>query len=346
MDEHLKNVWIAFSDADEALKKLRKRSTLESLWERAKVLEQGLRSFLSKHRKSARRRGRAVADPTLTELFEQARTAQAQDPSRKLAPDRHSNRDFFVADILEWALKDDWHSMEHPMFSLAKKPDTHIRHYEHNGSTITIEPGPRGIPTIWDKDVLIYAVSQLIAALNQGRQPSRTIRFTAYDFLINTNRHTGGGDYEQLAESLRRLAGTRFETNIATGGLRIKHGFSLLDEWRTIEKAPSGRLVAVEITLSQWLYNAVITREVLTLNRDYFRLNGGLERRLYELARKHCGNQKRWSLSLELLHKKAGSTAPVWKFRQVLARVIRSNELPDYRIDYQPETNQIVFVRQ
>jgi len=75
-------------------------------------------------------------------------------------------------------------------------------------------------------------------------------------------------------------------------------------------------------------------------------LNGGLERRLYELARKHCGNQEQWIISLELLHKKAGSTAPVWKFRQVLARVIRSNEVPDYRIDYQPETNQVVFVRQ
>jgi plasmid replication initiation protein len=283
---------------------------------------------------------------TLSELFEQARAAQAEKPPRReLAPDRHPNRDFFVADILDWALKDDRASMEHPMFSLAKKLQTDVRRYEHNGNTIVIEPGRHGMPTIWDKDVLIYAVSQLIAALNQGRQTSRTIRFTAYDFLVSTNRHTGGGDYGQLAESLRRLAGTRFETNIATGGLRIKHSFSLLDEWRTIEKAPSGRLVAVEITLSQWLYNAAIAREVLTLNRDYFRLNGGLERRLYELARKHCGNQERWNVGLELLHKKAGSTAPLWKFRQILARVTRSNALPDYRINYQTETDQAVFVR-
>ena len=80
---------------------------------------------------------------------------------------------------------------------------------------------------------------------------------------------------------------------------------------------------------------------------DYHRAaqaRGG-RRRLYELARKHCGNQEQWTISLELLHKKAGSTAPVWKFRQVLIRVIRSNELPDYRIDYQQETNQVVFVR-
>src|SRR5215472_10524254 len=98
---------------------------------------------------------------TLTELFEQARAAQAQDPSRRLALDRHPNRDFFVADILDWALKGDHASMEHPMFSLSKTTDTKIRHYEHNGNTITIEPSRHGMPTIWDKDILIYAVSQL-----------------------------------------------------------------------------------------------------------------------------------------------------------------------------------------
>lgn len=35
----------------------------------------------------------------------------------RLLPDRHPVRDFFIADILDWALKDDRHSMEHPFFS-------------------------------------------------------------------------------------------------------------------------------------------------------------------------------------------------------------------------------------
>jgi hypothetical protein len=35
--------------------------------------------------------------------------------------DRHPVRDFFVADILDWALKDDRASMEHPFFALSKK---------------------------------------------------------------------------------------------------------------------------------------------------------------------------------------------------------------------------------
>lgn len=74
-----------------------------------------------------------------------------------LLPDRHPNRDFFIADLVEWAIKDDRHSMEHPMFSLSKNPDHKIRRYEHNGNTVVIAPGAYGLATIWDKDILIYA---------------------------------------------------------------------------------------------------------------------------------------------------------------------------------------------
>src|SRR6516225_6423847 len=86
-----------------------------------------------------------------------------------LLPDRHPVRDFFIPDILNWALKDDRHSMEHPFFSLSKKPDLEIRRYQHNGISITVVPSAMGIATIWDKDILIYAVSQLVEALNQNR---------------------------------------------------------------------------------------------------------------------------------------------------------------------------------
>lgn len=264
--------------------------------------------------------------------------------SARLLPDRHPNRDFFVADILDWALKDDRHSMEHPMFSLSKKRDLRIRHYEHNGNSITVKPGADGLATIWDKDVLIYAVSQLIEGMNQHREPSRVVRMTAYDILVSTNRHTGGGDYEQLTDAFRRLSGTRIETNIVTNGERVRHGFGLIDEWRVIEKNPAnGRMVAIELTLSRWLYSAVLAREVLTLNRDYFRLGGALERRLYELARKHCGQQAKWSISMELLHKKSGSSDLLKRFRAAVKRIVLADSLPEYRMAYDADSDQVMF---
>jgi plasmid replication initiation protein len=200
----------------------------------------------------------------------------------RLLPDRHPVRDFFITDILDWALKDDQASMEHPFFSLSKTTDRTVRQYERNGVEITIKPGADGMATIWDKDVLIYAVSQLVAAMDQGRPVTRKVRLKAYDLLVATNRQTGGEHYERLKNAFRRLAGTRVETNIATNGHRVREGFGLLDNWKTVEKTDTGRMISVELTLNEWLFNAAVGREVLTLNRDYFRLDGGLEHEVHD----------------------------------------------------------------
>ena len=58
----------------------------------------------------------------------------------------------------------------------------------------------------------------------------------------------------------------------------------------------------VELKLSGWVFNASRHNDVLTLHRDYFRLRKPLERRIYELTRKHCGRKADWKISLELLH--------------------------------------------
>jgi plasmid replication initiation protein len=219
-----------------------------------------------------------------------------------------------------------------------------VRQYEHNGAHITVKPSADGLATIWDKDVLLYCISKLVAALNEGRQEiGRTVRLTAYDLLVTTNRTTGGRSYEELRAAFERLRGTSIMTDITTKGIRQRRGFGLIDNWEIVDKAASGRMLAVTITLNEWLYNAIVAREVLTLNRDYFRLSGGLERRLYELGRKHCGQQPKWIVSLELLHKKSGSTGPVKRFREMVKKVVIRDSLPDYRLRYDGETDRVLF---
>ena len=280
---------------------------------------------------------------TLARLQQKAREQEAR-TSPSLLPDRHPVRDFFVADVLDWALKADRHSMEHPMFSLSKTPDRTERHYEHQGRSVTIMPSSRGLATIWDKDILLYCISVLVDGLNRGRDTSRVVRLKAYDLLVVTNRSTGGDHYKRLEAAFDRLAGTRIKTNITTNGVRVREGFGLIDNWKIIERAPgTGRMIAVEVTLNEWLYNAIVAREVLTLNRDYFRLDGGLERRLYELARKHCGNQAKWLIGLELLHKKSGSAGPVKRFRELVKKIAVADLLPDYRISYEPDGDRVMF---
>jgi len=259
-----------------------------------------------------------------------------------LRKDQHPNLDFFVADLWSWPIKDDQASMEHPMFSLAKMPDTAVRHYERNGNTLTIFPNVRGMPTIWDKDVLIYCCSQLIEAIKRGREPNQIIRMTAYDFLVSTNRNTGKRGYDLLKNALSRLSGVRIITNITTGGVREEHDFGLIDYWKIVQRSlDDDRMAGIEIRLSNWLYRAIMNHEVLTLHRDYFRLDGGIERRMYELCRKHCGQQETWKIHIPLLYKKSGVRSAVKHFRQAIKKLAHSDHLPEYRLRYDQRMDRL-----
>ena len=244
--------------------------------------------------------------------------------------------DFFVCDVLDAASKGDLGTMEHPVFSLATRPDRRILDYTHNDAQVRITPSVRGRATIHDKDILIYCTSQLMAAVNAGRAVSRTLHLRAHDLLVATQRDTSGDAYLRLRGAFERLAGTRITTNIAVGGLETTSGFGLIESWEIVRRTRGGRMTQVRVTLSDWLFRAICAKSVLTLSREYFRLRKPLERRVYEIARKHCGRQTDWRIGMDTLHKKAGSAAPLRVFRAALRRMIAADILPDYALAEAP----------
>ncbi len=244
--------------------------------------------------------------------------------------------DFFVCDILDALPKDDMATMEHPVFSLATRPDLRILSYAHNGAEITVTPSVRGLATIHDKDILIYCISQLMAALNAGRAISRNLTLVAHDLLVATNRETSGDAYRRLRDAFERLVGTRITTNIGMGDTDVTQGFGLIDSWQIVRRTRGGRMVSVSVTLSDWLFRAVVSKSVLTLSRDYFHLRKPLERRIYELVRKHCGKQDSWRVSVDTLLKKSGSNSPRRVFRAMLREMVLADPLPDYTMAEDP----------
>lgn len=261
---------------------------------------------------------------------------------RHMAPDRHRQQDLFFADILDANPKDDMPSMEHPLFAL-RAGDRRVRTYEKGNVSVTVKPGYDGCATIHDKDLWIYCISQLVEAQNRGREINARVRFTMYDFLRSTNRRTDGDSYKRAAEMLGRLKGTVIETNIETDGKRERAGFGLLDAWRVIEKDNSERMVAVEVELPQWLYRSVRAMKVKTLSRDYFRLRKALDRRIYEIAKKHCGDQPKWVVGLDKLHLKSGTTGPLKRFRLNIKGLADADALPDYRLVYNAKSDSVTF---
>ncbi|NEZ61024.1 replication initiator protein A [Adonisia turfae] len=257
----------------------------------------------------------------------------------------------FAEDRANLPLKDDRVLMEHPFFSLEKKPQMKPIFYQHDDVEIIVEPGPRGVATIWDKEVLIYIASILNERIERGEIPSHKIRFVAADFLKRTKRSTGKRGYELLLNALDRLRNTSIRTTIASGDEKERRGFGWIESWRTIDRTlPNGKtvMVAVEVTLSDWVFRAITRdRRVLTIHDEYFTMSKGLARRFYELARKHCGRQKSWSISLPRLKDKCGSNREIRRFKADVVSLIRENCLPEYTMEINvardPARSRITF---
>ncbi|MCD1645481.1 replication initiator protein A [Aurantimonas coralicida] len=235
-------------------------------------------------------------------------------------------------------------NMEHPFYSLSKKPETTIRRYEHKGKWLEITPSVKGLATIYDKDILIYCISQIMAKLRNNEAVTQRVRLNSRDLLMFTNRGTSGKDYQALIEALDRLEGTRIRTNIVTGDEEQIDGFGLIEASAIRRKhGLDGRLLWCEVKLSDWVFNAIRAQEVLTLHRDYFRLRKPMERRVYEIARKHCGSQESWKISLPLLLKKSGSQSPEKRFRQMVRDLASNDHLPDYGVTFDDERDMVIF---
>jgi plasmid replication initiation protein len=251
-----------------------------------------------------------------------------------LLPDRHPQRDFFILDISDVVPKDDTASMEHPLFSLATKPDMRHLVYKNGTNKLEIIPSGRGLPTIFDKDILIFCISQLMHKKNRGEKIGKRVRFSARELLVATNRPTNNLGYNRLEQAFQRLRGTTFTTNIETGNRIETRIFGLIDEGGFVRTADERfRLDYCEIVLSDWLMRAIEANEVVSISNDYFRLRRPLERRLYEIGRKHCGGQKKWHIGLAKLQEKTGSNAPLKKFRLNLRQIIADDHTPFYRME-------------
>lgn len=179
--------------------------------------------------------------------------------------------------------------------------------------------------------------SIVVDRMNKGMDVQRTVQFNAYDLLKLTHRGTGGRSYELLFDALFRLRSTNIVTNIDSEKGDETRGFGWIDSFKIVTRTTTrGKKVmgAVEITLADWMWRSLqnYKTRVLTINRAYFKLTKGLERKLYELARRHCGRQPMWKISLEKLSDKCGTTRDLRHFKYDLKKIVEDNKLPDYVI--------------
>jgi len=226
--------------------------------------------------------------------------------------------------------------MSWPFFSLSKSPRVQPIDFHMGEVSVRVEAtAENGMATIWDADVLIWAASQIVEARDRGLATSRLMAATPYEILAFIGRDDSMKSYDRLKAALDRLQSTTIATSIRRPGERRRHRFSWINEWK--ERLDEfGRPRGIELILSDWFYEGVMTDAfVLTIDRAYFDLTGGLERWLYRLVRKHGGRQERgWSFDLHHLHLKSGSLSPFKRFAFELRGIVRRQPLPGYHLGF------------
>lgn len=233
------------------------------------------------------------------------------------------------------AARDAQDLMSWPFFSLAKSRRVTPIDFRMGDVSIRVEAtAEHGMATIWDADVLIWAASQIVDARDRGLRTSRFMAATPYEILAFIGRSDTGLNYDRLKAALDRLQSTTIVTSIRQPSERRRHRFSWIAEWKE-RLDTQGRSLGIELVLPDWFYAGVLDDAlILTIDRDYFELKGGLERWLYRLVRKHGGRQTwGWSFDVPHLHLKSGSLSPLRRFRFELRAIVRRQPLPGYSLE-------------
>ncbi|SFA59488.1 Plasmid replication initiator protein [Paracoccus halophilus] len=229
--------------------------------------------------------------------------------------------------------------MAYPFFSLSKTHRVAPIDFVAGNVAIRVEAVPdHGMATIWDADILIWAASQIVEARDNGLRTSRLMAATPYEILTYVGRGTSSRDYQRLKAALDRLQSTTVSTSIRQPAEGRRHRFSWINEWQE-RTDRNGRPEGIELIVPDWFYQAVLDDAlVLTIDRTYFDLTGGLERWLYRLVRKHGGRQRDgWRFDFRHLHQKSGSLSPFKRFAFELRDIIRGQPLPGYRLFLEAE---------
>jgi plasmid replication initiation protein len=276
----------------------------------------------------------------------------------RLAHQDSTQLELFRARSGPFAVRDAQDLMAYPFFSLAKSKRLAPIDFKAGTIVIRVEAvAEHGMATIWDADILIWAASQIVDARDAGLRSSRLMAVTPYEILTFIGRGVGLRDYDRLKAALDRLQSTTIATSIRQPTERRMHRFSWINEWKECSDH-RGRPLGIELILPDWFYAAVLDDAlVLTIDRAYFDLTGGLERWLYRLVRKHGGKQSHgWSFDFPYLHAKSGSLSPLKHFAFDMRDIVRRQPLPGYkltinrpqtgsdRLSFVP-TEQLLFMR-
>jgi Replication initiator protein A len=244
---------------------------------------------------------------------------------RAVAPD-DAQRDFFIPELSELALKDDVHLMEMTPFTLDRRKEdrSELVYTTPQGVTIRVKAiGNHSLPTIDDYDLVLMMQTWLADLANQyrsqleryeaekkaGRSPTtptpppRTFDVSISEVVRFKRRKWGGAISEDILGSLDRLWNTEVVVDPMKGTKYRGGKFRLVGSaYEKLAETNTGAATRIRVAVPDWIYAGIVERAVpmiKTFNRDYMILAQPLHRALYRfLSLKVPKDGTRYSVSL------------------------------------------------
>lgn len=278
-------------------------------------------------------------------------------------------------------LKDAQFFMSIPCSSLYKKP-VPVLEYRNDYYIMRATSGVDnkgqsiGVASIYDNDVLL-ALAGIIAQRNVRRrkeredlfgidesslddnididninfsddsEDARTIEIPVAILLKRMGRGVSGADYKRLFKSLDRLKKTTLSVEVTPKG-RSKFGkysgqSSFIDYFRFKDEGPKMVLL---ICISKYYWRFLIDhKELLSIDKRYLSISGGMERALYMLARKFTGGRSVYFMSVEDVKMRSGSQGNIREFRRSLKKIMDKNTLAEFGYEIQLEEGDRIKFR-
>ena len=251
------------------------------------------------------------------------------------------------------SVKDDIASMEFSFYSVSTRIDNMPYEYSNGNQTIRIVPSVIGRPNQqFDKDLMLY-INSLLARANFENDEDylkyRRVVIDLADFCRFSQRDFDGTLAETFLNSLLRLRGTTIQTTVrAANEDETINGFSLIESYKVLKRSSGKRqgILSAEVTLSKWQARQIHDKYLLTIDDEYFTIKKPTERRLYEVARKFCGNQQiLFRISLESLLARMGlsQTKKLRNFRFQLRQIVMRNPLPKYHLAFDGANDTLII---
>ena len=224
--------------------------------------------------------------------------------------------------------------VSHPCFSLAKTPRHKPIVYCNGQTQLRVAPlSACGMATIWDADILIWAATKIALLQNAGKPCSRHLTGSIHEILAFSDRDASKTSYQRVRAALTRLAATHVTTSLWRDASGKEASFCWIEDWRdNIDH--NGRAHGLDVTLPETLFSAIENKkQLLTIERGYFDLTGGLERWLYGLVRRHGGHQYAgWDFEFRYLYQKSACLSSFHRFCVYLRDLVTRQALPGYHL--------------